>query len=301
MSKLELMLNQGSYKPGEKIEGNLILDLKKETKVRDIVVSVYGNEHTHITRTHGFGKNQRTVTYTEDEEVIDEEQSLIGQFDKTYQLDPYAKGKNTILPAGQHSFKFSFQLPNDAAPTYDGSNAEVNYEISAKLDRPWRFDIKTGGGLCVIPAEAQETTTESAVIEEKSGSKILPQALSPDINMNINLNKTCFKRGEDLEGKVIVTNNSGKTVRNLLIELYANEHAEAEGYTEDSTVMSHSWKIPVTYADLNYFEQTFKISIPSDITPTLQRKYFDIGWYLSVGLDVAKASDLETETAITIK
>jgi len=300
MSKLELVLSQESYKPGEKIEGNILLSITKETKVRDVVVEVYAEEYTHITREHGSGKNRHTVTHTEHVKIIDESQSLIGQFDKTYQLDPYSKGKNTILPVGQHCFKFSFQLPNDAAPTYDGSNAEVSYEIYAKVDMPWKFDLKTEDNIYVKPADAQETTTQSTTLEEKSGSKILPQALSPKINMSVSLNKTSFKRGEDLEGKIIVTNDSGKTIRNLLISLYANEHAKAEGYTEDSTVMSKSWKIPVTYQDLNYFEQSFKIQIPSNIIPTLQKKYLGIEWYLSLKLDVAKASDLETETQIEI-
>ncbi len=301
MSKLEIILNKETYKPGEKVEGNLMLELTKNTKVRDIIVSVYGNEHTHITRTHGSGKNSHTVTYTEDFDIIDESQSLLGQFDKTYQLDPYAKGKKTVLPSGQHNFKFSFTLPNDATPTYNGEHAEVDYEISAKVNVPWWFDVKTKKDLCMVPADALEETTSSMQINEKSGSKILPQILSPDINMTMHLSKTEFARGENIEGKVIVTNNSGKTVRNLLIDLYANEHAEAEGYTEDSTVMQKSWKIPVTYSDLNYFEQTFKFSVPSDAMPTIEKTYFDIEWYLTVGLDVAKAKDLEVETAVTIK
>ncbi len=301
MSKLELILNKESYEPGEKIEGSLLLDLKKETKVRDVVVNVYGNEHTHITRTHGSGKNQRTVTHTENVKVIDESQSLIGQFDKAYQLDPYAKSKTTTLPAGQHNFKFSFQLPNNATPTYDGSNAEVNYEINAKVDRPWKFDIKTEQDLIVTPIGSLEETTTSLQVDEKSGSNVLPQALSPDINMTLHLPKTNFTRGESVEGKIVVTNNSGKSIRNILVDLYANEHAEAEGYTEDSTVMKHSWKIPVTYADLNYFEQTFEFSIPSNVMPTIEKTYFDIEWHLRVGLDVAKAADLETETPVTVK
>ncbi|MDP2907561.1 MAG: arrestin family protein [Nanoarchaeota archaeon] len=301
MSKLELILNKETYKPGEKIEGSLLLELKKDTKVRDVVINVYGNEHTHITRTHGSVKNQHTVTHTEDVEVIDESQSLIGQFDKTYQLDPYAKSKTTTLPAGQHNFKFSFQLPNDATPTYDGSNAEVNYEISAKVDIPWKFDIKTEQDLYLTPADALEETTTSLQVDEKSGSNVLPQILSPDINMTLYLNKKDLIRGQDVEGKIVITNNSGKAIRNILVDLYANEHAEAEGYTEDSTVMQKSWKIPVTYADLNYFEQTFKFSVPSDAMPTIEKTYFDIEWYLTVGLDVAKAKDLEVEVPVTVK
>ncbi|MDP2909161.1 MAG: hypothetical protein Q8N77_05125 [Nanoarchaeota archaeon] len=301
MSKLELILDKEVYKPGEKVEGSLLLDLKKDTKVRDVVISVYGNERTHITRTHGSGKNQHTVTYTEDVEVIDEPQSLIGQFDKTYQLNPYDKGKNIVLPSGQHNFKFSFQLPNDATPTYDGEHAEVKYELSAKVDIPWRLDIKQGKEIHILPKDASSEKGVSALIKEKSGSSVLPQALSPDIDMAVHLSKTELTRGEYLEGKVAVTNKSGKTIRNLKLELYANEHAEAEGYTEDSAVMNRSETIPVSQPELNYFEQNFKFQIPTGIMPTMQREYFNIEWHFKIGLDVAKAADLETEADITIK
>ncbi len=119
--------------------------------------------------------------------------------------------------------------------------------------------------------------------------------------MILYLNKKDFVRGKDVEGKIVVTNNSGKSIRNILVDLYANEHAEAEGYTEDLTVMAQSWKIPITYSDLNYFEQTFKFSITSDAIPTIEKTYFDIEWYLRVGLDVAKAKDLEVEVPVTLR
>lgn len=300
MSKLEIMLNKEVFKPGEKVDGSLVLELTKNIKVKDAIVAIYGNEHTHITRTRSCGKHTQTVTYTEDAEIIDESQKLISQFDKTYQLDPYSKGKKTVLPTGQHVFKFSFQLPDDATPAYDGEHAEVNYEISAKIDTPWWFDLKGEKKFYVIPGDKQVQEMTKKLIQKKSSNSLLPQMLSPDVDLKVELENAELKREEYIKGKVIVINKSGKEIRNILLELYANEHAKAEGYTEDSEVMAQSLKIPVNQPELNYFEQSFKFLIPKDATPTLEGTYFSIDWYFRVGLDIAKAKDLEIETPIIL-
>lgn len=302
MSKLEIILNKESFKQGEMIEGNIFLDLTKNAKVRDVTISIYGNEHTHITRTRNYGKHTQTVTYTEDVTIINESMHMvekIAKYDVT--LPSNCSGGKTNLQKGQYTIPFSFTLPEDATPTYDGEHAEVKYELSAKVDIPWGPDIKQGKEIRILPKDASSEEGMSALIKEKSGSSILPQALSPDIDLVVNLSKTELTRGEYLEGKVAVTNKSGKTIRNLKLELYANEHAEAEGYTEDSAVMNCTETIPVNQPELNYLEQSFKFQIPTGIMPTMQREYFNIEWHFKIGLDVAKASDLETEADITIK
>lgn len=301
MSSIEIMLNKETFKPGENVEGNLFLNVDKNLKARDILVEIYGNEHTHITRVEqtvvvtkdGPQTRTRTVTYTEDFTIINEDVSLIG---KVGQYALREEGKAITLTTGPYTIPFSFILPEDAVPSYDGEHAEVEYKISANIDMPWKFDLKADRQIYVIPETAEKKEGKTVTMSKKSGG-----LLSPEIDMIVEINKKEFVRGENIEGKVVVTNKSGKKIRHLLLDLYANEYAEAEGYTEDSIVMRYSKKISVNQPELNYFEQNFKLPIPADIMPTLQRKYFAIDWYLKISLDVAKASDLETETGIIVK
>lgn len=301
MSSIEIMLNKETFKPGENVEGNLFLNVDKNLKARDILVEIYGNEHTHITRVEqtvvvtkdGPQTRTRTVTYTEDFTIINEDVSLI---DKVGQYAFREEGKAITLTTGPYTIPFSFILPEDAVPSYDGEHAEVEYKISANIDMPWKFDLKAGKQICVIPEIAEKKGGKTVTMSKKSGG-----LLSPEIDMIVEINKQNFVRGENIEGKVIITNKSGKKIRNILLDLYANEYAKAKGHTEDSIVMNHSEKIPVNQPELNYFEQNFKLPILIDIMPTLQSKYFAIDWYLKIGLDVAKASDLEKETGIIIK
>lgn len=294
MSKLEIRLNKDNFKPGEKVEGKLLLEVDKRLTTRNIQVEIYGREHTEVTRMryNVATKTHMPVTYTENVEIIDESLSLI---DKVRQYSLQDTGKKIVLTPGPYTMSFSFTLPEDATPNYEGEHAEVTYELSAYADIPWGFDLKAEKGICVVHGVAEKKEGKPVVMNEKSGG-----LLSPDIEMTVELNKKEFARGEHIEGKVAVTNKSGKKIRNIVLELYANEHAEAEGYTEDSTVMQYDLEIPVDQPDIDYFKQSFKLLVPSDVTPTLRRRYFDLEWYFKASLDIAKAVDLETETEIKV-
>lgn len=295
MSSLEIMLGKEVYKPGEKVDGQILLKLDKRTKARDIAVEIYGNEHTHITRLEtrvvpngkgGVTTTTVSVTYTEDVAVINEGTSLMEKAIGTYE-----PGKKIVLTPNIYTLPFSFTLPEDATPTYNGEHAEVYYNVSAKVDVPWWSDIDDKKSFRVIPEEGVAKEGEPIQLEAKKGQ----------IYMQVDLNKKDFKRGEHLEGKVKINNDAGKKIRKVLIDLYANEHARAEGHTEDSTVMRYTQEIPIDPPETIYFEKSFKIQIPHDAIQTINKRYFSIDWYFKAGLDIAMAIDLEKETSIKVK
>lgn len=44
------------------------------------------------------------------------------------------------LPGGQYDYNFSFLLPENLPSTYDGEYGYIVYTITAKANRPWKFD-----------------------------------------------------------------------------------------------------------------------------------------------------------------
>lgn len=289
MSSLEIMLGKKAYQPGEKVDGQVILKLDKSTKARDVVVEIYGNEHTHITITRysPSTKTNTSTTYTEDVPLISKETSLLNKVSGR----PPKKDEQVVLTPNVHTIPFSFNLPKDATPTYNGEHAEVNYQVSAKVDIPWGFDVNNEKSFFVIPKEGIKGEGDPVTLEKQKGK----------INMSVELNRGNFKRGEYIKGRVKVKNDAGKEIRKILVDLYANEHAEASSYTEDSRVMHSSLEIPVDQPETNYFEQNFKIQVPYDVVPTLEKDFFNIDWYFEVGLDVAMARDVTRKTPIIIK
>ncbi|KAL8604414.1 hypothetical protein ACOMHN_042244 [Nucella lapillus] len=55
------------------------------------------------------------------------------------------KGSNTSddndsVAPGEHSFPFSFTLPNNLPPSFEGDYGYIRYWAKATVDRPWKFD-----------------------------------------------------------------------------------------------------------------------------------------------------------------
>nr|CAD7460607.1 unnamed protein product [Timema tahoe] len=56
----------------------------------------------------------------------------------------------TVLPAGDHSFLFTFSIPSNLPSSFEGSFGYIRYTIKATLDRPWKFNQDTKVALTVL-------------------------------------------------------------------------------------------------------------------------------------------------------
>jgi hypothetical protein len=68
-----------------------------------------------------------------------------------YNVTFYAvSGMTEMLPAGEHSFRFSMMLPNHLPSSYEGQCGYVRYTVKATLDRPWKFDHEVKAAFTVL-------------------------------------------------------------------------------------------------------------------------------------------------------
>lgn len=54
------------------------------------------------------------------------------------------------MPAGEHYLPFSFSLPPDLPPSFEGDYGYIRYWAKATIDRPWKFDHHTKRAFSVI-------------------------------------------------------------------------------------------------------------------------------------------------------
>ena len=52
-------------------------------------------------------------------------------------------GESFRLPAGDHQYPFSFQLPIELPSSFEGEFGYVSYTIKVLVNRPWHFDYET--------------------------------------------------------------------------------------------------------------------------------------------------------------
>jgi hypothetical protein len=66
-------------------------------------------------------------------------------------IAPGEKADNPVLPAGDHSYPFSFIIPQQNLPSsYEGQHGHVRYWLKVIIDRPWRFDVTTKAAFSMI-------------------------------------------------------------------------------------------------------------------------------------------------------
>nr|CAD7405650.1 unnamed protein product [Timema cristinae] len=68
---------------------------------------------------------------------------------QTSWLTPLADTE-TVLPAGDHSFLFTFSIPSNLPSSFEGAFGYIRYSIKAILDRPWKFNQDTKVALTVL-------------------------------------------------------------------------------------------------------------------------------------------------------
>nr|CAD7205264.1 unnamed protein product [Timema douglasi] len=56
----------------------------------------------------------------------------------------------TVLPAGDHSFLFTFSIPSNLPSSFEGAFGYIRYTIKASLDRPWKFNQDTKVAFTVL-------------------------------------------------------------------------------------------------------------------------------------------------------
>lgn len=129
----------GVYYSGQTLTGHVELRLDNPKKVKNLKLIISGCAEVKWTKNKISRKNGAAAshsrrlkreTYTGKEEFITSEVALI----------PRVNDDAIEIPAGTHEYKFSCQIPTQAATSFEGEHGKVRYTIRAVLDRPWKFD-----------------------------------------------------------------------------------------------------------------------------------------------------------------
>ena len=278
------------YSPGEYVKGNVILRTDKEIKVRNVRLNIAGRESTSITVSHG----KHSHTYREYYTIFEINDLLFGE---------------GVLPPGEHRSDFSFRIPENAPPSYNGFNTKVTYLIKAQADVPLWFDVKTQRTFLVLwnpnlirymskpAAFATKNYFEASQRVEK------PRGIlglnKPRPSFSVELDGNTYLAGENIKGRIIVKNPTNKTIRKIKVLLRAKEYATALGHTRYLTV--EKFKDRIDYEQITEGSlSSFTIPIPRKSRTTFTGMLSRLDWFLEMQLDIAFAFDVKSSQMISI-
>jgi len=269
-----VQIDKPFYLPGQRLQGQVQLNLKQPTKIRSLDVSFQGTENVHFTT--GAGKNKRTYKATNP--MLDAGLELSGQ---------------TPVPAGTTNFPFAFDIPPNALPSYQGKAAKVTWMLAAKADIPWSGDLKQD----VYPIVVNPFNRPPVPVAFEN-----PEA-SPKIRLELSSN--VYQPGETLEGEFVLL--EAANIRAVRLQLFLLEQATGQGKVIGTSSGSSVEKMKIG-EKLEWPRDNlqaargipFQIPISTQAAFTYTGKYSSIAWYLEATLDIPHHGDIHLNAPFTI-
>ncbi|EFO91306.1 hypothetical protein CRE_11666 [Caenorhabditis remanei] len=128
--------------PGENVTGRAWVSTKKDMSARNVEISFFGKSVT-AWRTDGDRKNRPV----EDKSFKKGEETYVVLKHVVWTPDD---GNNTF-PSGDYEWNFSFELPNECPPSFEGKFGFIRYYVSVHIDVPNWIDKKVERAITVSP------------------------------------------------------------------------------------------------------------------------------------------------------
>ncbi|XP_056448391.1 arrestin domain-containing protein 3-like [Gadus chalcogrammus] len=115
-----------TFSEGDTLTGTVTMCLKKDTKVKSLFVKLKAD--ANVRWSQEIGENQ--FIHTAHRRYFKLKQFLIPE-----------NTKDTRISKGNHSYKFSINIPSGSLPSsFHGAHGSIVYRLEAKLSRSWRLD-----------------------------------------------------------------------------------------------------------------------------------------------------------------
>ncbi|GFN82444.1 polyprotein [Plakobranchus ocellatus] len=199
--------NKSVYHPGERVQGNVMVELKGDMKMRSLRIFMKGVAKVHWTESRSTGSRLGSYTehYNAEVEYFFKRQVLFG--------GEIADGRDT-LGDGHHELPFIFDLPMGGISTsFEGKHGSIRYWLKAEMDKPWSFNHKTKKAFTVI-SPIDINRPEYQVQVESSVEKTLCCWLctSGPISITSRTDRRGYCPGESIAISAEFDNHSSRTV-----------------------------------------------------------------------------------------
>lgn len=129
------------------------------------------------------------------------------------------KNSDVIIPAGQHEFPFSFELPLELPSSFESEFGRVRYGIEAVVKRSWKFDYSTKIYFTVnalVDLNLHTTYFEPKQVSKEKSILCLCCKEGP-ISMKVELPRIGYVPGESINFSVFSSNSSSRPVSAIAV------------------------------------------------------------------------------------
>ncbi|XP_032828992.2 arrestin domain-containing protein 1-like isoform X1 [Petromyzon marinus] len=185
--------NKVSYRPGDIVEGVIKVYVTAAVPFKAIRVRCVGR--------CDIGPRSKA------------EPDVMEQYINEFQV-AWGKKSSGSLSIGKHSFPFSFKLPDDAPPSFDGKHGRVGYSVLAELDMPWyKSDQELRAEFTVTLPVDLNAVPDAACESRSNASKQVNYSLvkSGTLSLECVAERKGYVPGQVIQLLTSISNKTGKT------------------------------------------------------------------------------------------
>jgi hypothetical protein len=302
MVDFHISLERNEYAAGETAKGTLIISAGRSLQLRGLKFYVCGEEISSITESKEYGSQAFALptTYNEFNTFFYEDLSAfllksIGNIIRSDD-DDVGGGNRLEVPKGVLTIPFEFTIPKYAYESYKGKYVSIIYVIIFTADKAWGKDVKEKIPFTVF--NHNPMPTDDNIKEWGTDITVEGEGISLRLHLEDN-NKNTFSPGDNIKGKLVVENSSGKSIKNAEIILSGIESTYASKNTRISTIEKYKQKVEFNEGE-DSNSAPFEIHIPKEVKRSYKAVYSKYYWEIDAKLDIAGSRDLHVSTNIQI-
>lgn len=269
---------------GDTITGRVILELSKETKLKNLSIKIKGKASVLWTEHYG---PRLHITYWANEKYFSNQKCLLDD------TNPAAK----LIAAGRHVFPFSFEIPSKELPSsFKGKYGKIIYHLTARASRSMKLDCKTKEEFFVV---YNEDLSMPDLVKPQYACNEKKLLSSGDVKLNVQTKRMGHLQGDTIEVRTEIINNSNNPITPKFY-LYEKQSfytkLKRKVYTKD--VIKEKGEPVGARTQLN---NTRVLHIPELLPPTLLScAILKVEYRLKVVLDVSLMGNPEVKLPIIV-
>ncbi|XP_014326079.2 arrestin domain-containing protein 3-like [Xiphophorus maculatus] len=279
--------NRNTFTNGDTINGRIILEVSKETKVQSLLFIAKGK--ARVCWTEHYGQNQ-THVYWSNEKYYSVKHHMIRES---------RQDGTEVISGGRHVFPFTFKIPDRKMPSsFQSSVGRIVHKLKAELKQSMKLKKKAKIHFMFV-SKADMDTPGLLVPQQESKDKSLAFG-SGNVSMDVHAKKMGYTLGEAMNVLIQINNTSSRSVKPKL-ELYEKRSFFAQGHRKVETRTILKEKSDVVEGRSGQKMVTKMINIPRELTPSiLNCSILKLEYRLKVYLDIKCAADPKVKLPIVI-
>ena len=264
MRSIDIIFDNRRVLPGETLTGNVIVNTDKEFVCNRVVLKVVSKERSVV----GSGKHRR----------IDEKQIVSRVF-------RISEGRT--IQTGATSFPFSYNVPRDLPPSYDGYCGWIRHTVEGVVEVDWALDPKETMEYRVIqhrPPIRPEIVDTTATSKTENG-------------LHVQLNEDCVRMDTGILVRFKVDNK--ERMRAVRFDIIKREDAKC-GWSD----VKHETSVQRKHYELNPDDwgrwKEMQIGEDWQYHIPFQSQLFNISYHLQVTLEIGWGLDPEIKIPVSI-